>query len=442
MRRLTDIAMPSAPLARYAAAALGPVALAASQFVLLFQLLHSLDASDFGTFSFLLIATQLSLGVSNALLCGPLAVVVNDTPEDIRPATMRGLFAFNSIFCALSAAVIGFISLALGLSASLSVVFAAYAGVNALRWFGRAYIYASARWLETVLSDVLASIIVLIGIASFTLSGASLAQAGALLLTSALIGLAPFGGDFIRSHLAWPSPRVLSANYGGIWRRYSRWTLVGVLTTEATANSHAYIVTLLSGPNAFAVLAASAIIIRPITVMMNALSDFERPVMARHIGAGAMRQVQHDIVVFRLALLGTWLITACAAFALIYLMPRLLFPPKYGLHDLSIGVALWMAVAAVRILRMPESTVLQAAGQFRELAHSSIYSSILSVTLVAVIVALASPLLSIFGVLAGEIVFAVGIWRQFARMDKLQEQSGHHAREVIGRLLRYRPSIR
>ena len=49
-----------------------------------------------------------------------------------------------------------------------------------------------------------------------------------------------------------------------------------MLTTEATANAHVYIVTLIYGPLGFAPIAATALFIRPVGVAMNTLTDYER----------------------------------------------------------------------------------------------------------------------------------------------------------------------
>ena len=60
--------------------------------------------------------------------------------------------------------------------------------------------------------------------------------------------------------------------------------MFGVVLTELTANAHAYLVTFISGPKAFAVLALGSLLMRPASLVLSALPDIERPRMAAKIG--------------------------------------------------------------------------------------------------------------------------------------------------------------
>ena len=72
----------------------------------------------------------------------------------------------------------------------------------------------------------------------------------------------------------------------GQWRDLARWAVIGVVLTEFTANAHAYIVTFVAGPKAFALLAVGALVMRPASLVLSSLPDIERPRMAQKIGAG------------------------------------------------------------------------------------------------------------------------------------------------------------
>ena len=178
----------------------------------------------------------------------------------------------------------------------------------------------------------------------------------------------------IHSHLA-PRPAALCRCVAAS----SSWSLTEVVTTEATVNAHAYLVTFFFGPAAFAPVAASALIIRPIGVVMNAVTDFERPDLARQIDDSRLGGVMRSIRAFRVVLIAAWVATAIAAAGLMTYAPGLIFPSHYHSAYLAIGAALWMAVAGIRLLRTPEGTLLQAAGAFRSLAYASIGSSVVSV---------------------------------------------------------------
>lgn len=400
---------------RYGLATVGPLSTAATQFILSLQLLHVLDAKAFGSFSFLLVTAQFSSGVWSALFCAPLAVLMTQGTADERQTVLRCLFVTN-----LALSVVGFLffwmlGAALGVSTPAALLFAGYGAVALLRWFGRAYAYITGAQIRAAASDLLYSLALMLGLVLIYRSGTGdLRLPNAALMFSAILSLLPFGREYLVRQFVRLSPRDIPF-YRGVWRRHSGWSLTGVVTTEATANAHAYIVTFFLGPTAFAPLSASALLIRPIGVVMNALTDFERPQMARQLDAGSLDGALHSVRLFRLALLTIWIGTALASAALMAYGPRLIFPERYSIDYLATGAALWMAVAGMRSLRAPESVLLQAGGVFRELAYASMISSGVSVAAVVILLVVGGPLWSIAGIFVGETIYAAWIWRQAAR---------------------------
>ena len=313
---------------------------------------------------------------------------------------------------------------ALGVSTAAALLFAGYGAVALLRWFGRAYAYITGAQIRAATSDLLYGFTLLIGLVVIYRSGTSdLRLPHAALMFSAILSLLPLGREYLVRQFVRLSPRDI-LRYREVWRRHSSWSLTGVVTTEATANAHAYIVTFFLGPTAFAPLSASALLIRPIGVVMNALTDFERPQMARQLDAGRLDGALHSLRMFRFALVTIWVGTAIAAAALMVYAPRLIFPERYSVEYLATGAALWMAVAGMRSLRTPDSVLLQAGGMFRELAYASVISSGVSVTAVVVLLVVGGPLWSIAGILIGETIYAAWIWRQAGRWrGKMSAQS-------------------
>jgi hypothetical protein len=237
---------------RYGLAAVGPIGVAGSQFVLSVQLLHLLSVNDFGIFSFLLVASQFSTGVWSALLCAPMPILLASGDGAAQVAMRRSLMSANLIFCLLAFGAFAGLALALKAPLNIALMFGGYGAALLMRWFARAYAYAIGKPWRTMISDIIYSL-VLLALVGFMLMAhtKSLLLPYAGLLVSALLGLAPFGLTFIRQQFLEVSARAL-AGYADIWRAHSGWSLVGVLTTEATANAHAYIVTLISGATAFA----------------------------------------------------------------------------------------------------------------------------------------------------------------------------------------------
>lgn len=409
---------------RYGLAAIGPIATAGSQFVLSLQLLHVLDIKSFGSFAFLLVTSQFSSGVWSALFCAPLPVLVTQGSAEQRQTMLRCLFATNLVLAAAAFFVFWALGEALGVAHGAAALFAGYGAFALLRWFGRAYAYVTGHQIRATMSDLLYSLALLAGLSAIYLTKSSdLYLPNAALMVSAILSLIPFGGSYLVQQFVKLSFRDIP-RYREVWRRHSSWSLTGVVTTEATANAHAYIVTFFLGPTAFAPLSASALLIRPISVVMNALTDFERPQMARQLDAGNFGGALHSLRTFRIAMIGIWALTALAAAALIIFAPRLIFPERYAINYLAVAAALWMAVAGIRSLRTADSVLLQAGGVFRELAYASMISSGVSVLAVIALLVWGGPLWSIAGILVGEVVYAAWIWREAARWRHRQSAAG------------------
>lgn len=402
-------------LLRYTLAIAGPIASAGSQFLLSLAFLKLLTPQLFGSFSFLLVASVLSWGLWSALFCAPLPLLLNAAEGEEREELLTCLFSANLAVASIATIPFFLVAIAVGLPLAPALLYAVYGMTALLRWFARTYIYAIGGQIRTTLSDLAYSLVLLAGVGiALALPAHALSIAYATLALSAMVGLLPFGLHYLRQQFTRFAPSSLH-RYGRIWKQYSGWSLVGVLTTEATANSHAYLVTGLFGPAAFAPIAASALMIRPINVAMNALSDFERAQMARLIGRGEHERAGRSVHLFRLVLGLVWAGTALLVVALLHYSPGLIFPAHYSLNFLMTGAALWMVVAAVRLSRTPESALLQAAGRFRPLATASVISSGVSVSAVLICLYSLGTLWSIAGILLGEAIYAIWIFRQTRR---------------------------
>lgn len=410
-------------LIRYAIAAIGPIGSAGAQFLLSVAMLRLLPTHDFGTLSFLLVASVFSWGVWAALLCAPLPVILfQSTPED-RVAGEDAILAVN-LYGSLAAVILfGIIGWATRLPPGLALLFGAYSGVALIRWFARAYAYAYGRQFRVVASDLIYSGTLIAGIAVMTFDkSSSLLAVYAILLISAAAGILPFGWKYC-ARQATLAPRHI-AGYAKIWRSQASWSLLGVVTTEATGNAHAYLVTLMMGPAAFAPIAASALVTRPISVASNALADFERPRMSREIGEGRIAEVWQSIRIFRIVLLAVWLAGAGAVVALYLFAPTLIFPKHYDLHTLVMGTAMWTFVAWLRVIRIPEGSVMHASGAFKPLAYASLWSSAVTVAIVTVMIHYAGALWSIVGIIVGQSIFS--FWTIVYARRQLKETERSH----------------
>lgn len=403
---------------RYAQVTSGPVATAGAHFALSLVLLHRLAPDAFGRMSFMLVASQLSGGLWSALFCAPLPVLLanpgmlaGSAPDDVRQC----MLGTNLVAATVALALFLCTGLGIGLDLASAALFAAYGACFLLRWLARAHAYTLGQPLTATASDLAYSTLLMASLALIWQSGtASLAIASAALLASALLSLLPFGGAYLRAQFRPVAARDI-APYARVWRLHSRWSLVGVLTTEATTNAHAYLLALVAGPAAFAPVAASALLIRPIGVVVNAVTEFERPRLAGQIGRGDMQGALGSLCYFRAMLGLAWAGSAVGAAIVLAIAPRLVVPARYDLDFIVAGTALWMAVALVRQWRTADSVLLQAGGEFRALAQVSMASSVVSVVAVSAFLWRAGALWSIAGILCGEIVCAGWTWRQARR---------------------------
>jgi hypothetical protein len=111
----------------------------------------------------------------------------------------------------------------------------------------------------------------------------------------------------------------------------------------------------------------------------------------------------------RIALVLAWLATASAILALFLIGPNLLFPRTYTLEVLIVGAVLWVLISGLSVVRVPEGSLLQAAGVFRELAIAQLYGAAASLICVIVLLLVAGPVWSLAGTLVGQTINAIQV---------------------------------
>ncbi len=211
--------------------------------------------------------------------------------------------------------------------------------------------------------------------------------------------------------------------YRLVWQRDSRWSVVGVIATELTVNSHAYAITILIGPAAFAPIAAAALFIRPVTVLINALNEFERARFARAIHGGNASCLLHERRTFRTTLVSAWALIFAGSLIVLLCAPQFLPHQDYDRASLFTLVFIWFAIALARCLHTPDGALLQAQGQFRMLAGISIWTALLSVVAVTAGLWLFGPVWSLVGILAGEGAYAAVLLKRGYRLTRQLTQN-------------------
>lgn len=389
-------------LLRYGASATGPVAVSAAHFLASLILLHQLPAREFGLFSFVMVLVSFGMSLNAALISVPLSrnLAIGDR------ASEASCFQMNWLVCAGFAAALFAILLLSGAALQEAGLLALFAGVFTFRWFARCLAFVDGRVETALRSDLTYSLVLTGSLAMLAVfHGVSFAMGSKLLLTSALVALLPFGASFFRNQLA--HLRGDLARYRPIFRDVTRWSLMGVVFTELTINAHAYLVTFISGPGAFALLALGMLLMRPASLMQSALTDLERPAMARAIGASdrtALTRIQRH---FTFGLGATWLANILLCAALLAFFPAAVVRESYSLENVIIIVSICALVMAMRAFRTPLAVLLQAAGRFKELAGIGAASAMVSLLATMSLLFVAGPALSMAGIALGELVILI-----------------------------------
>lgn len=400
-----------ATLARFGLASMSSAAVSVSHLLVQLVSVRRLEASEIGTLAFLLVIIQFGYGLSNALVSTPYAIAVNQRDDGAEVAD--GGFDFFFPMNLLLALSQGLLCAAIGWIMAGPWAAAAFgpAGVfSLLRWFGRATAYAHHKPGGAAVSDLVYAVLVVAGVGATLAVGARLELFGAVIAGAGMLALIPFGAGFLFRHRPTKLGRAFG-DYRPVWKRQSAWTLIGVITTEATSNAHSYIVTLFAGPAAFAPIAVGMLFFRPVNVCITALTQLERPRMARAVGQGDERSARGSVRAFMAALGVIWVATAITAALILWIVPQVIIKPTLSVETVMVAVGLCAALSLVQCLQAPMSVLTQARGAFRPLAATSARSCFVGVVAVVAITFLAPSVYTIAGVVLAQLVMMLGIWR-------------------------------
>ena len=385
---------------RYGASTAGPVAVSGAHFLASLIFLRTLSTHQFGLFSFVMVVVSFGMSLNVSLIAVPITRHLVTGMAQTRPIC----FQMNWLVCGGFAAALLAALLASGAPLADAALLALFAGVFVFRWFARCFAFVDERGGDAIRSDFLYSLLV-VGLLGTLLLAHRLTflLGSAMLLAAALVALIPFGTAFFRVQLAalrYGNPRA----YLPIFRDLTRWSLMGVALTEITVNAHAYLVTFISGASSFALLALGMLLMRPASLMQSALPDLERPAMARAIAAHDMAALSRIQRQFTWGLSIAWLGNMALCAAVLVFFPLLILKKGYGLHDVIVVAAVSGVIMAIRTWRTPLAVLLQAAGQFKQLAGIGTLSGAISVAATLGLLLAFGPIASLGGVALGELV--------------------------------------
>lgn len=406
---------------RFGLASLSSAIVSVSHLLIQLFSIHHLETAAIGTLAFLLVIIQFGYGLSNALVSTPYTIVMNQG-DDADARSVDFFFPVNLMLAASQGLICAAIAWATA-SPSAALLFGLAGMLSLIRWFGRSNAYAHHTPARAARSDLAYAGTILAGLLIAMRTGADMAAIGGILVAASLIGLLPFGLAYLRRHFAMAPGRALGA-YRPVWKEQSAWTLVGVLSTEATSNSHSYIVTLLAGPTAFAPIAVGMLFFRPVNVCITALTQLERPRLTRAVARGDHGAAIRSERVFMAALVLLWLATCAVAAIALYAFPGLILKPTLDHRLVMIAVGLCALLSLVQCVQTPMSVMTQARKAFRPLAAQSMRSCGVGLIAVTLIVLGTAPVFSIGGVVLSQLVMMLGIWRLDRKWRRDQQGAG------------------
>jgi O-antigen/teichoic acid export membrane protein len=232
-----------------------------------------------------------------------------------------------------------------------------------------------------------------------------------LQLVAAITGVLSLGKNIITTQLNSLAKGSYSIFKQGFLEK-GKHSLLGVITTEATANAHSYVVVTFFGPAAFAPLAAGLLLFRPVPILITTISQLERPKIAQLLKEGLFKNALKIVTQFRFVILVSWFCNAALALVIL--------KDNYDYNTVLFALGLWSAITCIRCLRGPESALLQANGDFKPLSIVTLKSTGLTLPLVILLTYFVGPKWSLFGILIGELVAAT-LTIQLARKQIPQE---------------------
>ncbi len=379
----------------------GAAGTSAANFFISFLLFASVDAKTFGVFSFSQVLTALGLGISNALFGTPLNYEINQKQAE----STQILFGYSKacFFITLVTSVLLFFSInGIGCDPYTGFLLSISAFFIWIRWYLRTIAYIRMAEKISVLSDLLMTSASFVG--SFFLSfrqNVNLENFSLVLIISGVISLLPFYHEIFPLFVKGVIKGRVAFFVNG-FRTKGRHTLVGVVTTEMTANVHAYVVTFLLGPAAFAPLAATLLVFRPIPMTILSLTQSERPRLARFLVENANDDLLHTLETFRKLVFSVLVLNILIAICTVLFFNSFFADKGYSNSQIVFPLILWGVIMSFRCIRGPESAFLQAAGLFKDLSHVTLWTSLLSIPVVIALTIMFGATESLLGVLVAE----------------------------------------
>lgn len=382
-------------------------------FALNVVLMRHLPAYDYGLFAIVFTLGSLGLTYTNALVATPAAVNI---PRFRSP----GAAAFQDVVLGSVAGVLAVVVallVAIGMavwegSATLAIAGGVFVGAWSIRNYVRVAQFAKREPFRAVRSDLVFAAVgtaCLIARQPFEAGAQGLAEALAILTVANIAGIAVglFG----------PGRRTTVSLRPSIWRRYRThwrqvsWSLAGVTTANVQATFQTLMVTVISGPAAYAPIAAALVLVAPLRLGTSALIWMVQPEFASALAGRDLGRVRHLLAASAALVLLVCLTYGAALWAAFGLIDAQLFGASFSDEPMRVITALAWGTSLVFLSYSLPKALMEAAGEFKAVAGATLVSVLVGIVVVAVLLVLVGPAWSLAGVIAAEVVTLAHFWR-------------------------------
>ncbi|WP_099036028.1 hypothetical protein [Lacimicrobium alkaliphilum] len=380
-------------------------------------MIGNVSQEEYGVFALMLVIQSLACGFSNAILNSPLLIVITNNRENKRDVVW-GYQRLNFLFCLVMALMQLLVSYLLLKNFESAFLFCFLAFFAVFRWFGRAYLNNCDDNYLVVRSDFsyfLFSVFgssVLLFIEKFEFNNVLL-----ILSISQFISIGFFGQNFIAENLKGMISGKLQNTVEGFLKQ-GRFALLGVLSAEATSNSHAYIVSALFGPAAYAPIAAANLVFRPLDVAFSTMTQLERPRIRKLLHQNRKDEVTCSLKKILLYCSIVWCGILLGAISCNFLFFEMIYKDAEYYDALTYSFGIFLIIYIFRMMRSPIAIYLQSADNFRVLSNLSLLAGGLTLVLVSLSsFFLGTAFSSLLGVALGEFLLFLMLRNIYRRLN-------------------------
>lgn len=395
--------------------------ISAFNFGLNLLLIKAWNPQEYGKFGIILSVGLLLVGIQNALVNTPAAVMLPTANSALTEKQLRTLFSVVNILICILAFICSFSLMlfpGLGLGSPTITAIGFYLATTLFREYLRNRAIVIGRLRSVLIDD---SFFVLLAatellyqhlfIKHINVNMFSLAFCLNALAWANLIVMLPSLWGEIRSVLQnpWQTCKKL---YPGVWKEAS-WSLVGVATTEAQNRGYIFMVGAIFGTAAVGDIQAGRVFFGPLNLISSAWSRVARP----HLSV--LADNSHSREFFRLlgvSVLSFIALNVIFSLALWFAWPFLnqhFFGPKYS--GIALMVMLWALATLLFQIRSVCGVAVQACRGFKHLALTTVIGAAVSIGVLTGICFIGLSEWVIASVIAGEIVAATGVFIYLAR---------------------------